>query len=295
MKIVVRTYKRSDSILKNTLGVLEKQSDLDLAKDLILVVADKEELSSYTSVLKDYPVSDYIVSGIGGNVAINAAVDYLPEGEPVVFMDDDISDVKIWTDISNPKSKVDMTTLGNCYRYIFDQMSTSKLGSLFGVYSAANWTFKQNMPFFEFKPRQIGGMWWGGYNSSLMKTPMAHEDDNIRTAKYIQQDGGVYSFNWILASSKIGLNPGGMQMSGCRSDSDDRKAKTYDMCLQALEIPEVAKFFENSPIYKDSMEFYTLKMRNIRELRKLLQNKEQKWSTYFQPQPDKNSSLDAFF
>jgi hypothetical protein len=274
------------------------QMDLLLDRDLILVLANKDQYELYRDNLKTFPISEVIYGGVGGHNAINAAIDHIPEGEPVVFMDDDISNIKIWTDIKDSVSRIPVLDLGRTFDYIFDEMASHNQGQIFRIHSGENWTFKTNAPFFEFAPKQIGGMWWGGFNSDLMKTEQSHEDDNIRTSRYLCRDRGCYSFNWISASSSIGLSHGGMQSSLDRGGAGQRKNSTLAACQAALAIPEVAKIYQSEPVWKESMQFYTLKMKNIRDLRKILDSSESRWSSFFQKYPDEKpniSSLEQFF
>ena len=297
--IAVRSYKRSDSIKKKTLGELLKQTDLDLKKQLFVAVT-KEELELYKVELADFPMNSFIVVEPGGYKATNGILDYFPEGKKIIFMDDDITNIKEYRDILDPKSSSSCLNLGAYFDYAF-----SKFGDVpFGFDFTPNLMFKQSKPFAEMKMRKMGGAWWGAVNDrELLRTEQSHEDDNIRASKALMKHGVVGSLNWLVASTAIGTNSGGMQASGDRSDSaTERKQKTLDECYRALENESMRKFYQSEPVFVESMNFYVLRMKNIRILKQ--ENKSYKpvsWSSYFQEEPDavedeaSQSSLEDFF
>ena len=291
IKIAVRSYGRHNQIWKKTLSTLSAQKDLDLGRQLVLAVT-KEDYPLYKAELPEVPILDMIIVPKGGHNATNGLVDYFPDGEPVIFMDDDISAVKCYRDIMDKDSRFDVTNLGELFEYAFRQFSEP-----FGFDFTPNLMFKQGKPFAEFKMRKIGGAWWGAHiDKTLLKTEQSHEDDNIRTARALHRYGGVGSINWLVAATAVGTNKGGMQSSGDRG-TDERAAATKAACLTALEQAHVATYYQHDPTFIDSMDFYSLRLRGIKELRKQFpMNKELKWSTYLQENPDKpTSSLEDFF
>lgn len=290
-KIAVRSYGRSDTILKKTLGVLAAQKDLDLEKQLVIAVTN-EEFTLYHDVLKDFPKLALIPCEKGGHNATNALIEYIDEGEQVIFMDDDISKVQCYRDIADPKSRYDVDNLGEFFEYAFRIFKDIPFGFDF----TPNLMFKQGKPFAEFKMRKIGGAWWGGVNRKAMfKVNQSHEDDNIRTAKCLNRHGGVGSINWLTAVTAVGTNKGGMQSSGDRGN-DNRAAATYDACGTALQQPYVKEFYQFEPFFIESMDFYSLRLKNIRELRKMYPlNIALNWSSFMQERPDSNPNLEEFF
>jgi hypothetical protein len=296
-KIAVRSYGRADQILKKTLGELLKQKDLDLGNQLVLAVT-AEQYDEYRRELNhpirgQYPIKDIIKVPVGGFQATNGLVEYFPEGEPVIFMDDDIGSIKGYRDIMDKDSRYDVTDLGAYFRYAFDQFE-----SPFGFDFTPNLMFKQGKPFAEFKMRKIGGAWWGArIDRGLLKTAQSHEDDNIRTARALARFGGVGSINWMVATTAVGTNKGGMQSSGDRDADEARLFKTKMACEHAIHShPEVRRFYQEEPVFIDSMNFYSLRLKNIRDLRKENPGvKELKWSTFFQMAPDTTTSLEDLF
>lgn len=291
IKIAVRSYGRSDTILKKTLGVLKAQTDLDLRHQLVLAVTE-DQIDQYRETLKDYPMLDMIITEPGGYNATNALIDYFEFGDQVIFMDDDISKVQCYRNIEDASSRFDVTNLGQMFKYAFDSFNSLPFGFDF----TPNLMFKQSKPFAEIKPRKIGGAWWGGsIQPGIFKTKQSHEDDNIRTAACLNRFGAVGSINWLTAVTAVGTNPGGMQSSSDRGSKEDRANKTLIACNQALEEPFVRKYYQPEPVFIESMNFYSLRLKNIRDLRKLPNSIELKWSSYLQQFPDEDSNLEAFF
>lgn len=291
-KIAVRSYKRADTILDKTLGELMKQTDLDLANQLVLAVTE-EDYEEYKKALKNYPLLDLIKVDLGGFQATNGLIDYFKDGDQVIFMDDDIKGIKGYRDIMDKDSRYEVTTLGRYFTYAFD-----KFGDVpFGFDFTPNLMFKQGKPFAEMKMRKIGGAWWGSViDKPLLKTAQSHEDDNIRTAKSLAKYGRVGAINWMVAATAVGTNKGGMQSSGDRAADEMRKDKTSAACLHALTHKEVARFYQDEPVWIDSMEFFSLRLKNIRDLRRENPaSKELVWSKYFQEAPDATDSLEDLF
>jgi hypothetical protein len=291
IKIAVRSYGRSDSIVKKTIGTLLEQEDLDLGRQLVVAVT-QEEYADYKFALEAAPLLDLIIVPKGGHNATNGLIDYFPEGEQIIFMDDDISNVKHYTDIYDNSSRVATKCLGSIFGYGFDRFSCAP----FGIDFTPNLMFKQGKPFAEFKLRKIGGAWWGAHNSGSLKTLQSHEDDNIRTARALHDHGGVGSINWLVATTAVGTNKGGMQSSGDRG-TDGRADQTKSACLRALEEPYVRSYYQYDPVFIDSMNFYSLRLKNIRELRKQFPlSKELRWSGFMQDKPDDSeNTLEDFF
>lgn len=294
-KIAVRSYKRSKTILKKTLGELYKQADLDLKNQLYIAVTE-EDLPDYEDSLRGYPFKQFIIADPGGFQATNSILDHFPAGERIIFMDDDISGIKEYKDIQDSSSRADAHNLGRYFDYAF-----RKFGDVpFGFDFTPNLMFKQGKPFAEMKMRKIGGAWWGAVNDpKLLRTAQSHEDDNIRTAAALEKYGKVGSINWLVAATAVGLNEGGMQSSGDRDVTDiGRHDKTLAACYHAIVTGSVAKFYQSEPAFIDSMNFYSLRLKNIRNLRKENPlNTECAWSGYFQEVPDQNDSntLEDFF
>ena len=276
-------------IMNMTIGELLKQKDLKLSDQLVLVVANKEEQKKYLNVLdtNNVPFNDIIISGIGGHRATNKAIDYFPEGEPLIFMDDDIKNIKHWTNMKENEIE-SCNILGQYYNKIFDILASGKTpATSFTVDYTSNWLFKVKKPFMETRPRRLGGVWWGGYNQEEFFTSHAHEDDNLRTSQVLDKDGVSLSVNWLAATTNYGKTRGGMQSSGDRGiDESGRLSETKESCLSALESPQVAKYFESEPVLNKQAGVYTLKMKNQHELKRMRAYDHLKWNDYFQDNPE---------
>ena len=219
--VIVRSYQRPLLSSQYTFKILKDQKDIDFSDKVYLVLANKEEYESYKPYLAEYPFKDIIYSGVGGNKAINAAIDYFPEGEPLVFMDGDLKQLMNYTNVKDRETKTKTQNLGELFEYSFQKMNETELGATI-AYNFSNRVFQEKQPFFEFKPRALGGVWWGALNSDFLKTEQSHDDDNIRTGKILSKYGGTYSMNWFEAFTQVGINIGGMQTSGDRGGNGIR-------------------------------------------------------------------------
>jgi len=292
IKIAVRSYGRHKDIWKKTLSTLSAQTDLDLGRQLVLAVT-KDEYPLYKAELPAVPMLDMIIVPKGGHNATNGLIDYFPDGEKIIFMDDDISAVKMYKDIMDKDSRDNEVALGRLFGYAFGCFGSTPFGFDF----TPNLMFKQGKPFAEFKLRKIGGAWWGAVNDkSALRTEQSHEDDNIRTARALHNHGGVGSINWLVATTAVGTNRGGMQSSGDRG-TDERATATKDACYRALQEPYVRDYYQQDPVFIESMNFYSLRLKNIRELRKQFPlSKELRWSGFMQDKPDDSANtLEDFF
>lgn len=284
---IVRTYKRSNTILDQTLKCLREQNDIDLGNKLYIVVANNEELQLYKTVLVDYPVKDFIVADVGIDKATNAITTYFPEGEPIVVLDDDIYHMKCFTDISTSKSLETMHNFGSVVEYTFDKINKINPRSIFSQTPTTNWMFKRNKPFLEYKAGPLVGGIYGGYNDkTLMYCPQGHDEDNIRTAAYL--DAGIPNFmlNHLVFNKGFLTNSGGMQASGERGKSP---AELKDKCSKLMDYPGMVKFY--NPPAELRPGYWGCTIKNKRELDKLIQYKHHTWSTYMQPLEDGEGSL----
>lgn len=283
-KIVVRTYKRSDLILDMTLGELKKQKDIDLSEQLYLVVANEEEKEAYEESLEDFPYRKFLISGVGGNIATKKACEYFPWGEKIVFLDDDIQDMQIWKNIKDQDSLQDMENFGEIMDYMFRLIEEDSRGDMFGVSLGTNWYWKKRSPFAEFKPKTVGGQWWGGLNHPEFITPQGHSSDNIRSARTIERTNGAYFVNWTTAKDDWGLLEGGLQESGDRGgEGEDTLQATWDASMKALSYPVVKRYFKNEPVLIEKANCYTLRIKPWQKIKKLVPRYQKlSWEEYLE-------------
>ena len=285
IKIIVRSHKRESKILEMTLGLLARQEDLDLSKCLYLNI-NRDELPAYEAALGDFPRAGYIVcEKKGGHHSINTTIDYFPQGEKVVFMDDDT--LKMWEWYEGPANSKTTRPMVKLGAYLQDAFATLEAGyaKAFHMYCMPNAFYKKGKPFKEVRPHLLGGDFWGGFNdASMMKTSHAHEDDRMRSARYAERDGGILVYNWLGQDGGVQME-GGMQ-AGDRGSREARIEKTRSICARLYEEEPLYKKFHIEPYLKEKMDYYTTRMKNIRQIQAIRPFTHWRWSEYFQENPD---------
>lgn len=292
-KIVVRSHARSQTILDQTLALLRQQQDLDLSRSLYLAL-HREDVPDYERVLKDYPHAGLIIGNErGGHSRTNDACDYFPEGEPLLFMDDDGSPAVEWP---GPPVTTPKRPWTNLSRYASDAFATIDKGyaGAFGFCHGTNparhsFYWKGKTPFKDASHRPVVGNFWGAYNDrAMIKTPYGHQDDNIRTARYMQRYGNNLHYHWI-GMRELDNNPGGMQSpdSGDRGNESTRREVTKTVCETILrDMPEVATAFEGH-FLMEKRNYHSLRFRPRAQLQRMSGVRQtHRWSTYFAPEPD---------
>lgn len=286
-KIVVRSYRRSETILSHTLGLLREQGDLDLSSCLYVVV-DEGEAGAYEEALSGYPMAGLLACRMeGGHSPTNHAADLFPEGERLVFMDDDHPPSWEWLAQPPAGGRRPLTNLG---RYILDGFATldAGYGGIFGFRTGSNGFWKGAAPWKEWSPKPVYGGIWGAYNDrGMIKTDQGHVDDLIRSARYLDRYRGTVTYNWI-GQGELFNNSGGMQSSSDRGTGDARLEVTRMYCERALRDPVVARYYKSELLLDRRQGYYNLAPKAVPSILKGWGKGDtrRKWSTYFQAEPD---------
>jgi len=111
--IAIPSYHRSDSIKENTLKALD---ECNIPHNLIKVFVSKEEVPVYRASLpEDIEVIESVLGCIQNRAYIR---DYYPEGQHIVFMDDDIKTIYSICDVTDDHATChifDKKNIGNSY------------------------------------------------------------------------------------------------------------------------------------------------------------------------------------
>jgi hypothetical protein len=250
---------------------------------LYLVLADNDQKVKYQNVIDQYPIEDVIISGIGANVARNASIDYFPDGEPVIFLDDDISKMRMLKHSKMPLETQEYSFV-EVFDYVFNKLQEHNL-SAFNVNGRSNLMFKQNSPFLEIRPNPIWGMFYGMFNDKHSKVDVGHGDDIATTSYFLNKDRRIATLNWLFADANYGTLKGGMQSSGCRDDIANRVAYTLGLSETLLASENVSRFYSGLSFDKKA-NWYSLKMKSKKELDKILCVDKITYSTYLQEVSD---------
>ena len=210
-RFAIPTYKRYQSLGEKTLKTLEK---FGIDKSIIdIFVNTQEEYEIYKPLYPDY---NLIVGELGIKAIREFIVNHYNEGDKIVCIDDDISDIKM----KNPKSWEE-TGLVN----IKDYPDTSLLQELdlgfeycvenktvlWGIYPCDNHGFMKN----EVSTHLLfcGGWLYGMIIDKevlgLDSRTTGNYDDFERSIKVFKKYGKVIRLNYLCAKTKYLLNAGG--------------------------------------------------------------------------------------
>jgi hypothetical protein len=232
--IVIPTYKRHNTIANNTLSVLANHKIS--SKQIYLFVANKDEQALYESTVPANLYGHIIVGVLGLHNQRNFISDYFPEGQCIIEMDDDISEIYELTKSRSTRRMTkkrkyyqNLTPIKNLDAFLisaFNYLKTSGLW-IFGVYPVCNGYFMTSTITTDL--RFIVGPMWGFINRHLpdLKLTISEKEDSERTLQFFTKDGGVLRFNNIAFKTNYYTNKGGMQAEGKDRKVESNKASRY--------------------------------------------------------------------
>jgi len=202
--IAIPSYKREDTLLKNTLKILRKHG-ISHTK-IKIFVADEEQLYAYKNVIPPmwYDKITVAVSGMGS--VRNYMTSHFSEGKKIFYMDDDIREVFI---LENRTERRELEDLDSLIRKGFEEIEKRKL-RLFGIYPVPN-------PYFRLKDEyKVGlsyiiGSMYGVINDRSIKVTMDDKEDYQRSILYFIKYGANFRFNWVSPLTSYYKEKGGMQ------------------------------------------------------------------------------------
>lgn len=294
-KIVVRSYKRADSILDHTLKFLSLQKDLCLEDQLYVVVHASEE-DLYKKALQEFPYKSLIVkSEKGAHKSVEAAHHYFPLGEEILFLDDDMPVLLHFPERPEGSSLEPIECLGRYAEDAFQTLAQGNVGESWTARFSTNSFWVRGLPWKEFRPFHLLGGFWGALNSPRILTKIAHEEDRVRTARMIEDFGGVLVYNWFSAQRTTDFLPKGKRqlraggMSSDRTDGFSSVAEgTKHACERVQELhPLYQKYYEPPAIEEvEGAVIWTAKIKNLNQIRKIRPSHRVKWSVPFQKEQD---------
>jgi hypothetical protein len=260
------------------------ENNIDVKSKLYIFVASEEERELYKHSLSDADYNEIIVTELGGNKAIEHAVNFFNQGEFIVFMDDDLEYFYEFAGI--PSKDTFVKPSFNLERYIIDAFNSfNETINIFSFSFMTNEFYIKEKPFKEFRPFAVAGSFFGVRNSDLVITDHAHVDDIHRSCKYIRDFGGGLLFNWVGFKTNTGFNDGGMQISGDRGSSETRLSYMKEMAEKVYSIPYVNMFTKPPSLLKHTM-CWELRLKSITSINKIRPVTRISWSSYFQQDPD---------
>ena len=230
-KVVIPSYRREKVIQEKTLLLLLSRGIK--AEDIYIFVADKQEEKLYKEAL---PVDSYnkiIVGKKGISHQRNFIIDYFNEGDYLIFIDDDISNIRV-----KRKGKItDLTDLDlffkNSYKSLIDEKKY--LWATKNMYNPFYKNIMKNYAVVGFA--EFSGDFMGIINRKSMKikyTLDAGEAEQIELLfMYYEKDGGIIKYDNVIVIS-VKLTPGGkVAERGSKENRIDSLLKNNKILLSA--------------------------------------------------------------
>jgi len=262
--IACRSYARSAVFPHKTYHMLKENKLLDR---LYVFVASEEEKEKYIASLPNFPADRIIVGILGGAKIIEFICNYFPEGQQIVFMDDDLDRFFIFD--KDGKYIKDSTNLKKYIEDGFKTIDRFDLGS-FTFSFLSNAMFIKGKPFKEFRPFIVAGNFFGTRNSKLIPTKLAHADDALRSSRYFDKYGGTLLYWSAGFATKYGKEEGGLQGSGNRGDAQTRLDLTKRVSEELYNTEELLRVYANPPSLIENAGLYSLRLKHRPQIEKAL-------------------------
>jgi hypothetical protein len=233
-------------------------------ENVYIFVANYEEEEEYKAMGFKCEI---VVSYLGIVNARNYVIDYFPEGQKILYLDDDISAFKIldqqfFKDKSKPTShkmsEAEFIPLFNSY---FDEIEKRKL-FIFGVYPVANAMFMRLETTYDL--RFLCGGAFGIINRKNVKNSITlgdNKEDFLRSLQYFLKDGESMRVNKISMVTSIYKGKGGLnnQSRGLKEKSScDWLLENYPQFFELKKPKKNSLYseikFKQKKIYKDILE-----------------------------------------
>lgn len=224
-RVAIPSYKRATRLRDTTLELLRKHA---VPRERIDVfVADAEEHALYLATLDPATYGNLIIAVPGMGAVRNFMTDYYDEGQPILYMDDDIIDL-LTLDPSFNFCYFVNRAFATC---IHDRLR------LWGIYPVANKFFMR--PKTTDGLNYIVGCFYGVLNNRSIRVTLDDKEDFQRTILYFLADGGVLRYGWVAPVTRYYKTPGGMQILRTTQrilESAQYLADTYpDLCRLNLK------------------------------------------------------------
>jgi hypothetical protein len=194
--VALPSYMRPDVLKTKTMAVLERHN-IDRSR-IHIFVSDEAQANIYRAALPGYKI---IAGGRGLCFIRNFITDYFAEGTPILFMDDDLSQI-YELDGKSLKPLVDLHAL------ILSAFTTcvDNHRNLWGIYPVYNAFWMK--PGISTDVKFCIGHMYGVLNKQTRKITLDYKEDYERTLLYCAADGGVVRYNNIVAKTKMGAKGG---------------------------------------------------------------------------------------
>lgn len=200
--IAVRTYRRAHLFSQSTLRVLQQHGLVERLH--VFVGSDVEEYRAVCGPLNYIPVPP------GADKAIRAICAFFPHGQPIVFMDDDLSDFCMYDQTTDTFLRHGLSEI------LVEGFRHAPFS--FGFLKNRLWLRRQPRLRLSYGP--MPGCFFGAYNQpELITTSHAHAEDTLRTVQYLKAGLVPTIFPGGSFQTRYGITAGGMTDSGDRADT----------------------------------------------------------------------------
>jgi hypothetical protein len=217
--VAIPSYKRSDTIQKKTLAILEKYR-IPASKRYIFV-ADKEEEKEYKEKIPSNMYAKIIVAERGLVNARNFIFRYFPVGTPIVEMDDDILSLIEYSSRAKRHEK-ELEDLKSVFLRGFKECHDANC-RLWGVYPIPNGFFMKAGVSTDLK--FCIGSFWGCLNPGKeiqIQFGKGEKEDYQRTLQFFMADGAVVRLNSVAPKTAYYKESGGLQAFGDRLETEKK-------------------------------------------------------------------------
>jgi hypothetical protein len=198
--VAIPSYKRADTLVKKSLKVLYDEC---IPPEIIYIFVVEEEYEAYKLALPEELRDNIIVGRHSLREQRFFIQEYFPVGQRIVFMDDDISQIKrLGSSFYDPPEG-----LSKIFEnfFIFSDLKGCKL---WGVYPASNYMFM--------KTKALKGLFYsigslyGIVNNKDIHAPTCCKEDYYTSIFCYIRDGGIMRFCGLSPVSSYWKGTGGM-------------------------------------------------------------------------------------
>jgi len=258
-KIAIPTYKRAETLKQKTLKMLENEN---INKDNIYIFfANQKELDSYN--LKGY--KNLIVGVLGLTNQRNFIVNYFDEGEKILWLDDDLSEIKgVEKDPEKAgkafDNKFKEATVAEAAEAGFQKLEENNC-SLFGIYPVNNKGF-MTIGNVSTDLKYIIGCFYGTINKKELFTFDVDEsnggakEDFLRTLMVYEKEGKVIRLNYFTPITNYYSEAGGLQSIG--DEFGERKKRDF------ISMKYICERFKNMAFENIKNDYPEIKLKDKR-------------------------------
>ena len=277
--IACRSYGRATVFPKKTFRMLEHNK---LTGRLYVFVASAAEKRAYRDNLPGFP-ADRIVIGAPGLAPVTRYIcRYFPEGQRIVFVDDDLDQFFVMPRQGQGRIQKDSAALHKYLEDGFRTIDAHDLGS-FTFSFLSNAFYLTGKPFKEFRPFIVGGSFFCMRNErKLIPVDVGQSEDVLRSCRLFEKYGGTLVYWYAGFGTHYGKEAGGMQSSGDRGDAASRLKTTKEISQKLYDSEELLRAYATPPQFVEAANLYTLKIRTLPQIRKAMKERgvEARWAVW---------------